>query len=63
MRRPFPNTESSAVGGLLALATRALIGSLVLTFFSPAGMLVPTVALAAAILLLELRRNRPVHDG
>lgn len=54
-RRPFSSTESSAVGGILALATGALFGSLVLTFFSPAAMLVPTVTLGTVILIWMLR--------
>lgn len=50
-KRPFSGTESTAVRGLLALATGALLGSLVLTHMRPAALLVPTVSLATVLLI------------
>lgn len=50
-RRPFTGTESTAARGLLALATGALLGSLVLTHASVAAMLVPTASLAMVLLI------------
>lgn len=50
-RRPFGGTESTAVRGLLALATGALLGSLVLTHLAPAALLVPTTSLAVVLLI------------
>ena len=56
-RRPFSRTESTAVRGLLALATGALLGSLVLTFLAPAALLVPTLALGTVLLIRVLHRR------
>lgn len=50
-RRPFSGTESAAARGLLALATGALLGSLVLTHLRPAALLVPTISLAIVLLI------------
>lgn len=48
----FSRTETSAVGGLTALAAGALLGSVVLTLNRSLALLVPTLALSCVVVIL-----------
>lgn len=50
-RRRFSYTESSAVGGILALATGAVFGSMALKYFPAFAFMVPTAALGLALVV------------
>jgi uncharacterized membrane protein YoaK (UPF0700 family) len=59
-RRRFSGTETSAVGGLTALAAGALLGSVVLTHHRALALVVPTLALSCVVVVLlwSARRRR-----
>lgn len=50
-RRPFKATETSAVGGLIALSLGALLGGLAITFYRPVAFLIPLSSLSVVLLL------------
>lgn len=62
--RNLSHTETSAIGGLTALATGALLGSVVLTLNRSLALLVPTLALSGvvAMLLWCARPKRRISD-
>ncbi|MCU1432535.1 MAG: hypothetical protein JWP95_1640 [Actinotalea sp.] len=60
VRRQFSHTESTAITGLSALATGALLGALAVTYVSPAAWAVPVAGLTVVVAMaVWMQRSTP----